>query len=237
MKKIIAGIVDDQLDELTLLKQHLVNDIRFDVGLELDNARKLEGVLKQQPVDILFTDIHMPGLDGFAMLDKIDEPPKVVFVSSYPEYAIDSFDYEPLYFLPKPLEEERILRCLEKTAAHFSGNHDEEEYIFIRNNQIRALQKVYLRDIIYIESKAEYQHIHLINDTDVLTYKRLKDLIQELPEPCFFQIHRSFAINLHHLHRVGRDEVTLTNDIHLPVSRSKRSDFEKAVEVFRTKYA
>lgn len=232
MRKFSVALLDDHLAEIGSLKQILLQDDRFRISGELDDARKLADFLRQQPVDLLFTDIHMPGLDGFSMVEALVEPPRIVFVSSYPQYAIASFDYKPLFFLSKPLEEEKILRCLEIAYETLTGQIQSNPYLFIRVNQNRTYQKVFIQDILFIESVGEYQQVHLSNGEKLLTYKRLKELIQELPEPCFLQIHRSYAINFHHLQSMLSDQVVMSNNQSIPVSRSKRKLLLSCYEEF-----
>lgn len=222
MKNFSIVLLDDKPEEVRLLKQLILQDERFHLSGQLTDALKLPDFLSQHPTDVLFTDIQMPGIDGFTTLSRLVYPPRVVFVSSFPDYAVDSFDYQPLYFLTKPLQEEKVLRCLEITANTLNGEKGINPYIFIRINQHRVFQKIYTKEIMYIESAGEYQQFHMQNGEKLLTYKRLKELMQELPDLVFVQIHRSYAINFDYLTSILSDSVVMKDGRELSVSRTKR---------------
>lgn len=222
MKNFSIVLLDDKPEEVRLLKQLILRDERFQLSGQLTDAIKLPDFLRQHPADVLFTDIQMPSIDGFTTLSKLENPPRVVFVSSFPDYAVDSFDYQPLYFLTKPLQEEKVLRCLEITANTLNGDKNVNPYIFIRINQHRVYQKVFTKEIMYIESAGEYQQFYMQNGEKLLTYKRLKELMQELPGQGFAQIHRSYAINFNFLAAMLSDSVIMKDGRELSVSRSKR---------------
>lgn len=85
---------------------------------------------------------------------------------------------------------------------------------------------------MYIESVGEYQQLHLTNGDKLLTYKRLKELVLELPEPCFKQVHRSYAVNLHHIKALLSDQIVVSNNDTLPVSRTNRKKLLRSYEDF-----
>ena len=136
------------------------------------------------------------------------------------------------FFLTKPCEEEQIRECLAIAKDHFDGISSDEAYLFVRVNQLRAFQKVKLKDILYIQSAGEYQQIHLQDGTNLLTYKRMKEFIQELPEACFVKVHRSYAVNMHHIEEVLSDTVKMSSEEFIPVSRSNRKKLLKALKNF-----
>lgn len=84
MRKFSVALVDDHLEEINLLKQVIALDKRFRIAGEFHTAQQLYTYLSDHAIDLLFTDIHMPDLDGFSMIDALEQPPKLVFVSSYP---------------------------------------------------------------------------------------------------------------------------------------------------------
>lgn len=232
MKPIAVGILDDQLEEVGLLKEVLETHPRFTLIGEVSSPHELPSFIRQNPIDLLFSDIQMPGLNGFTLLKQLNHRPKIVFVSSYPKYAVDSFSLQPLFFLTKPLQEEKIQECLSIAQDHFDGISNEEAYIFVRVNQLRAFQKVYLKEILYIQSAGEYQQIFLQDGSNLLTYKRMKEFIQELPQACFVKVHRSYAVNMHHIQEVLSDTVKMSSEEFIPVSRSNRQKLLKALKNF-----
>jgi DNA-binding LytR/AlgR family response regulator len=156
--------------------------------------------LQQKQVDLLFLDIRMPQLSGLDLLKSLKAKPQVILTTAYREYASDAFDLDVLDYLVKPIHFDRFLQALGKVyrlraLSLESGNKPapEEAYIYLKEE--RDMVKIYLKDILYIESLRDYVRVKTAT-RQVVTYQKISYLEQRLPEHKFIRVHRSFMVSL-----------------------------------------
>jgi DNA-binding LytR/AlgR family response regulator len=202
------------------------------VGICADGAEARSFLLNNE-VDIVFTDIDMPNLNGLDLLRSLKKFPAFVFTTSYPEYAVTGFELDAVDFLVKPLTFDRIARSVDKVieyitmkqkheANDISKHQNEtvpksEEYIFIRETP--DLVRVKFNDIAYIESMGEFSKIFTVSNTKHVTLVSLKNLEAQLPQVTFMRIHKQFIINCNNIAAIGSNDVTI-NNTKIPLSNS-----------------
>jgi DNA-binding LytR/AlgR family response regulator len=160
------------------------------------------GVLQQQNIDLMFLDIQMPKLTGLELLKTLKSPPPVVLTTAFREYAAESYDYDVLDYLLKPIQFDRFLKTIgrfyQRTSPHTAVSADapdafEQAYLFFRVD--REQQKIWLKDIQYIEGLGDY--VKIFTDSGaVVTYERMAYLEEKLPEEHFVRVHKSYIICL-----------------------------------------
>jgi DNA-binding LytR/AlgR family response regulator len=175
-------------------------------GLELvgscENAVKAFDLVKKQAVDLIFLDIQMPKLTGIDFIKVLNPAPKIIFTTAYREYAIESYELNVIDYLLKPISFGRFLMAINKAIAlpeppqeiTQKSNEDlsiEDSYIFLKAD--RKMVKVYLKDILYIESLKDYVKIKT-ESKEVISLQKISYLEQKLPEDQFLRIHRSFIV-------------------------------------------
>lgn len=235
-----AIIVEDSLlarDELkALLKPH--SNIHI-VG-EAGHPDEAEILLKKLPVDLIFLDIHMPGRDGFDLLESIDCNPAVIFTTAYSEYAIQSFDYNTVDYLVKPIHPEKLARAILKIDQHVNThentiNNDEQPLdsdsrIFIRDGENCHL--VALLDMSRFEVYGNYARV-FFSETSCLISKSLNKLETKLPPKYFFRANRQTIINIKFVKSVepwinGGYQATMLDGTEVEISRRHSSRFNSA---------
>lgn len=231
-------IVDDEPLAREVLESYLE---RID-GLELlascDNAVKAFDVLKREKVDLIFLDIQMPKLNGIDFLKILNPFPKVIFTTAYREYAIESYELNVVDYLLKPISFQRFLMAVNKAMnGHLQVPVQEVEeadqlraddpYIFLKAD--RKMVKVYLNDILYIESLKDYVRIKL-PQKDVISLQKISFLEQKLPEDCFLRIHRSFIVPLRKIEAFSNNVIEV-GGTELPIGRNYK---EKVLEILNS---
>lgn len=233
MQKFKCLIADDSLIERDALQMLLEMTNRIDVvGICADGAEARSFLLNNE-VDIVFTDIDMPNLNGLDLLRSLKKFPAFVFTTSYPEYAVTGFELDAIDFLVKPLTFDRIARSVDKVieyitmkqkheANDISKHQNEtvpksEEYIFLRETP--DLVKVKFNDIAYIESMGEFSKLFTISDKKHVTLVSLKNLEAQLPQAIFMRIHKQYIINCNNLSAIGSNDVTI-NNTKIPLSNT-----------------
>ncbi len=220
-------ILDDQPEQVSLLNEFLEKDPRFELkGLFTDPLQAIP-LLSGEGIDLIVSDVEMPGIGGFEFLRAIKQKPLVIFISAYPEYAIDSFEFDPLHFLTKPLQMEGILQAMEKAVARIEKHEDKSQScIFIKIGST-DYQKLLISDIIMIEATGNGNLKIYTSDMVVNTVKRLRDILDQLNDDRFMRVQKSFIINLEYINKIKQDDVLLSNNKLVPIGRGYRSALRK----------
>lgn len=179
-----------------------------------------------QDFDAVFLDMEMPGMDGIAAgnaIRAIDERLVIVFVTSHTQYAVASFQCEPLDYLVKPVETERLCTVLEKIR-----HRTRKQRTTITFEEGGAYVRLYCDEIVYCESSRNYAIIHT---KDALYRVRMTsaELEARLEPGHFARCHRSYIVNLEEVKKVERNQITLHHSSdYIPLSDSYREPFLKA---------
>lgn len=193
-------IVEDEPLAAELLKSYIAKVPDLALASHCDSAVDAFGVLQRQPIQLMFLDIQMPRLTGIELLKTLPHPPPVILTTAYREYAVESYDYDVLDYLVKPIQFDRFLKAIGKfyqrqtalaPAAAAQADSFEQAYLFFRVD--REQQKIWLKDIDYIEGLGDYVKIFTAG-SPIVTYERLSYLEEKLPEEHFVRVHKSYII-------------------------------------------
>lgn len=193
-------IVEDEPLAAELLKSYIQKVPDLTLTAHCDSAVDAFGVLQRQNIELMFLDIRLPRLTGLELLKTLQQPPPVILTTAYRDYAVESYDYDVLDYLVKPIQFDRFLKAvgkyyLRQTAqapiAPAPADAFEHAYLFFRVD--REQQKVWLRDILYIEGLGDYVKV-FTTAGPMVTYERLSYLEEKLPEEHFLRVHKSYII-------------------------------------------
>lgn len=223
-KKISCIVVDDdEIDRLTALS--FLGDYSFIevTGQFSDPVKALAAAQKNIP-DVLLLDIDMPGMNGLELRRKLQQVPACIFMTAFPDYAVDGFELAALDFLVKPFSSGRFTKSMDRLREYTDIRYRAEllnhtlgaDTIFIKDGHTQV--KLQLHEIIYLEALKNY--------TGIITASRkyavltpMGSLIREKPFASFIRIHRSYAVQKHYIKKISPAEV-LVNNISLPVGRT-----------------
>lgn len=200
-----AMIVDDEAPARSELRFLLEETGRVDSIVEASSAREAVEQLMSGRPDVMFMDISMPKTSGMQLaeaLHKLKNPPCVVFVTAYSEYALDAFNVNAVDYLMKPVETERLSEALDKVEERLRPapvGRTTTERIPVEKGGRKVL--VPIDQIRYIEAKDDYSCIY--TDTDrYLSTTSLAQLENELTPHGFFRVHRGYIVNLEYVEDV-----------------------------------
>lgn len=196
----------------------------FEEILEANNADEAKQVLESAEPEVLFLDIHLPGQNGFELLESLDEIPQVIFTTAYDEYAIKSFEYNAIDYLLKPIKQERLEKALDKLNL----NEDRAKKPFSPDRQVFVKDGdkcwfVKLADIRMFESVGNYSRVYF-EEGKPLIHKSLNYLEKALDPAVFFRVNRQQIINLEHICKLdswfnGKLKIRLKSGEEVEVSR------------------
>jgi two-component system, LytTR family, response regulator len=203
-------------------------------------------ILREQPVDLLFSDIQMPEITGIMLLKILPKKPFVIFTTAYSDYALEGYELDVVDYLLKPITLERFLKAVEKVYQRLapirqnSQNQGiiEEKAIIEKQNEIpqnfifvkdgTKLVKIKLSDILYVEGLKDYVMIYT-QQQRIVTLQRMKTLEAELPTNQFIRIHNSYIVALEAIDAIDKDKVQI-GKIFLPISDTYRKTFKEFIE-------
>src|SRR5215204_6578316 len=112
-----AIIIDDEPLARSIVKEYLMAFPHVEVAAECDDGFEGVKAINQQKPDVVFLDIQMPKINGFEMLELVEEPPAIIFTTAFDEYAIKAFEAHAVDYLLKPFSQERFNKAIEKLNA------------------------------------------------------------------------------------------------------------------------
>jgi two-component system, LytTR family, response regulator len=222
-KKFTCMVVDD--DELDRMHT-ILNLSKFDFieikGVFTNAFDALEAINKNMP-QILFLDIDMEGMTGLELRAKANQVPVCVFITSYPDFALEGFELAALDFLIKPIETERFEKTVERINKYLSitekvdliNDQTSADFFFIKVGSQQV--KVGLHDVLYLEALKDFTHV-VTTKNKYCVYGALGNLLKENAFKHFIRIHRSFAIKKEVIEKVGSSQVWIKDTI-LPIGR------------------
>jgi DNA-binding LytR/AlgR family response regulator len=212
-------IVEDE----PLAAQVLEEYIQFVPWLEFvgrcSNATQAQEVMQTQSVDVLFLDIHLPGLKGLDFLRSLEKPPQTIVTTAYHEYAIEGFDLNVTDYLLKPIPFERFFQAINKIKrpdlVHGHVHKGRKFYFF---NVNKKMFRVWLDEIVMVESLREYVRIYVTGGESIMTKYPLSSLELMLKEHHFIRAHRSFLVAIPHISSYSLTEINAGGHT-IPVGR------------------
>ena len=228
-----AIIIDDEPLARMMVKEYLQAYPEVTVVDECnDGFEGVKAIQLHQP-DLIFLDIQMPKINGFEMLELIDNPPKVIFTTAFEEYAIKAFDAHAADYLLKPFSKERFDKAMQKLQQQPGGHTSELVNTALqsgqKNNRIVVkdngkIKIIPIAQLQYLEAADDYVKIFTA-DGFYLKKKTMQYFEESLPAQEFIRIHRSYIINAQLITRIDLHEkdshlVLLTTGVRLPVSKA-----------------
>lgn len=216
-------VVDDSVIQRLSIVKLIENYSSLNLIAQYGSALETKNGLSTHKVDLIFLDIEMPVLNGFELLDVLNNKPQIIFVTGKTEYAFKAFNYNATDYLQKPITRERFSQAVEKALEQhkikLEFNETDAEHIFVKSNLKK--RKVYIRDIKWIEALGDYVKL-VTEDTSLVVLSTMKAFEGELPEGKFLRIHKSYIVNLDKVDRFNSKNVEV-GSYEIPLSRNKKS--------------
>ncbi|MCC3159756.1 LytTR family DNA-binding domain-containing protein [Hymenobacter sp. 15J16-1T3B] len=239
--KLTCYIIEDEHLAQEILEEY-IRKVPF---LELKGcyASPLEAAshLAEDKPDLLFLDINMPDLDGLSFIPMLNPKPLIILTTAYDQYALKAYDLEVKDYLLKPFTFERfykgVLRLyreqsprptLEKPADKAAAKN-EPDYIFLKVGH--RIQKVAIRDILFVEGMKDYLRIHTAEEK-IMTLLNFAKLEELLPAQDFARVHRSFLVALDKIDHIEKNRIQIADQI-IPISDTYAEAFYNMLNGFQ----
>lgn len=228
MSNIKCIIVEDEPLAIKVLADYISQVPFLELQGSFKDAILATDYLRDNNVDLIFLDIHLPKLKGMAFLKTLTNPPAVIITTAYHQYAVEGFDLNVSDYLLKPIEFERFLVAVNKIKTvqpeRIVAKESVETKDFIFLNVQKKKVKILFSDIIYIESQREY--IKIVTAKQEYISKMSTNEIEELlPTNLFKRIHRSFIVSVKKIDSYTA-EIVDVGGVSIPIGRGYREVVE-----------
>ncbi len=241
-----AILIDDEMNCLSSL-EILLNTHCPSVKIlrKCQSARDSLPLIANLQPDLIFLDIEMPVMNGFDLLERIqNNPVSVIFTTAFDQYAIKAIRYSALDYLLKPIDPKELVQSVHRLEAQRSKPSLEQfQFLIDKISQkehthkklaipnLEGFKMISVDDIIYCEADDNYSHIIFKDDTKILASRTLKEIQSLLDEyHIFIRVHHSFLININEVVQYVRGDggyVMMSDGSHINVSRNKKNNLLK----------
>ena len=228
-------IVDDEPNAVNLLEVLIGQGTSWQLLARCYNALEAIAFLKSNTVDLIFLDINMPLLTGMELAGLLSGETAIVFTTAHVEYAAESYSFNTIDYLLKPITLKRFLAATKKIETYFEARmpaafketEQRDEDFFVKSGT--QLRKILLQEILFFESRKEYVRV-VAQGFEVMTYRRLKDIEAQLTMP-FTRVHNSYIVNIAQLNKIQDNHIHI-GEIQIPIGEKFR---EGVMEIIRKK--
>ncbi len=223
MQKLNCLIVDDEPLAREAIADYCQKVSFLSVVAICKNMLQVEAFLKENTVDLIFLDIQMPRITGIEWLQKQEKTPLTIMTTAYSEYALESYNYNVIDYLVKPISFERFVQAVEK-AQRLLPQSEAESTIFLKDG--KSTRKVHFNDILFIEAQQNY--IKVVTTTaSFITHQTLKTMKSLLPQDDFIQPHKSYIVAVSKIDQIVGYQLHI-NSYQIPLStRLKKEVLER----------
>ncbi len=223
-KRIKCIIVDDEPLSLDILKAYIKDVPILELKNSCNDAFEAIEAMKDDSIDLIFLDINMPKLSGLQMFKSLENPPKVIFTTAYPEFAVEGFEVNAIDYLLKPFDFERFVKAVNKYNDVPLSEGD--DLIWLKSE--KKLHRVLIDDILYIEAIGDYLKV-VCSDKNLIVHERLQKMEENLAYSNFCRIHRSYLISLDKIEFIEANRVGIGGVV-LAVGQTYKEEFLNRVK-------
>jgi DNA-binding LytR/AlgR family response regulator len=227
--------IDDEPLALQLIADYIQMTPDLMLAGQFENPLEAAQFISKNAVDIVFTDIQMPGLNGIEFTRSMLNGPVVIFTTAFSKYAIEGFKLDIADYLLKPFtyeefltsvhKAERMIRSITKPADNILSNN---EFLFLKSDY--KIKRINYGNILYIEGLKEYVKVYtMLSEKPVLSLSSLKILETKLPADKFMRVHRSFIVNLEKIETIDRSRIVFGKK-YIPIGEQYKEKFQEFLD-------
>lgn len=246
--KLKTLIIDDEPVALAKLESYIKNIPFLELVAKCQGSSEALDFMAGELVDLIFTDIDMPDINGITFVESLTTGPMVVFITAHRDYAIEGFRLQAIDYLTKPYREVDLIRAANKAYELYRQRlsltnaeaavgmsspatllPSERKSLFVKVET--RYEHIKLEDIKYIKGYGEYLQIFLVNATrPLLTLSSFQSMKDKL-DSSFLQVHRSYIVNTNRISRIEKGHIIMDADTIIPISSGYRDEFLDYVQL------
>lgn len=212
--------VDDEPPALRVIEHYAAANPLLSLVQTFDDAISASEFLRTTEIDLIFSDINMPDIDGLSLVRSLPNRPMVIFTTAHKKFAFEGFELDAVDYLLKPIDKSRFDKAVKKAVDFHTRKSLPAEHAAITVRSEYKLLRIMYSDIEYIEGLTDYIKINQRSDKPLLTLMTMKGIAEALPDKIFARIHRSYIVNLSFVKAMHGRTVVLQSGTELPVSET-----------------
>ena len=216
-------IIEDQPPAQRILKKYIRDIGSLNLKATFPDAIQAMEFLNQEAIDLIFLDIHLPKISGIDFLKAMPHPPHIILTTAFPDYALESYEFNIVDYLLKPFSFQRFVKAVSRVPL--KGDPTQKKTpreIFIKSGYEHI--KIIINEIIYIKADADYTEI-FTSEKRYLSSEPLRHWLEKLDNNQFMRIHKSYIINTSKILKMSGNQVFLANEVAVPVGRTFKQAF------------
>lgn len=222
--KVKCIIIDDEPLAIDVIRNYLTQIPQMELVDTFENPIEAAELLQTTHIDLIFLDIEMPLMTGIDFVKTMKQAPKIIFITAYRNYAIESYELDVVDYLLKPISFTRFFKAINKYKSLMQQRNliaiPEEapvvnDHMYINSN--KKFIKIHFRDIQYVESLKDYVQICLSTGS-IITKDSITAFQEKLPDS-FIRVHRSFIVNPDHVSAFTKSDIEI-GEKEIPIGMS-----------------
>lgn len=229
-------VIDDEPIAIGILEDYVIKTPFLELACSFRSALKALEYLQNHKIDLIFLDIKMPDLSGIQFLKSLTTQPLVIFTTAYSDYAVESYDYQVVDYLLKPIEFDRYLKAVNKAQTQHNlllsqgptvptpvkkSQRERKDLLILKSGT--DYHPIHTDDILYVEGAGNYVFF-FTREKKVMSLMTLKDAIKKLPAEYFLRIHKSYIVNFRQIDVIEADQVKI-RETKIPIGETYKSAF------------
>jgi len=227
--------IDDEPKALDVISNYSSKVPFLTLKESFSNSLKAIEYLQKNKIELIFLDIEMPNLAGMDFLRTLEVQPMVIFTTAYSEYAVNSFEFNVIDYLLKPIDFNRFVKAVNKAFRQYNlsqsginvskpipgDSKNKESFILVKSGT--KIYKLLKEEILYVQSDSNY--VYFFSQTErIMCIFTMKEVLDLLSDDNFIRIHKSFIINLARIDLIEKHQVTIGQN-KIPIGYTYREYF------------
>lgn len=212
-------VIDDEFAAAEVLEHFIKQVPELHLVASVNNPMEGLALVRDQKIDLVFLDVHMPELSGIDFIKAINGKCKVILTTAYSEYALEGFDLDVIDYLLKPIPFSRFIKAVQKAIivlepakpVKTDAAAEQHDFILVKTETKGKFLKIDTADIDYIEGMGNYVAL-FCNGKKILSLLNMKDLEDKLPADRFIRVHKSFIVAIEKIVSIEGNSLVLKNN-------------------------
>ncbi len=211
----IKGIaIDDEPSALDVIKIHANKIPQLELVACYSNPKLGLEYLKNNIIDLVFLDINMPEISGIELIKKLKNRPLIIFTTAYSEFALESYDFDAVDYLMKPIEFDRFYKGVNKAITLLNTDTNKQDSFFVKDGYKQV--KIIFNEIEYVKSNGNYLDIYFGIHKKTMARMTFAQLVEIVPEKLLLRVHNSFMLNPKCIKKIENNHVFL-DTVSIPI--------------------
>lgn len=237
MKTLSCILIDDEPLAIEVLKAHLAHHPELSIQATFTNSKEALAYWKSNTVDVVFTDINMPNMDGLTLVkEQLGGQTAVVFTTAHADFAAEAFDLEALDYLLKPISPKRFSKTVNRIVEFCELRQQsqasllDDGYLFVKVDGDH--QKIQYKDIHFVEAFADYVKIWTSPEKRFVTLQTMRNMEQTLPPELFIRTHRSYIVSIEKIRSIQPHSLQLES-AQIPIGKNYKESVARLLNKSR----